>query len=77
MTTNDLDHNNKLSIFPLSHGDVTGNIASNGPVVLENLRIYCPEHNTETIRGIKLKLHWSIDLHEEKCSVQEPYLSFA
>ena len=28
--------------------------------------IFCLEHNTKTIRGINLKLHWSIDLDEEK-----------
>ena len=36
-------------------------MASVGPVVSENLQIFCSEHNTEAIRGI----------NEEKCNVQE------
>ena len=40
-------------------------------------RNYCPlilfilvlfsEHNTKSLKGINLKLHWYIDLDEEKC----------
>ena len=42
------------------------------PSGLENLRIFCPGHNTNTIRVINLKLQWKIDLDEERYSVQEP-----
>ena len=34
--------------------------------------VFCPEHNTKTIRGINLKLYYWIELDEKRCSVQEP-----
>ena len=39
--------------------------------------VFCPEHNTKTIRGIDMKLHWYIDPDEGRIIVQELYFSFA
>ena len=36
--------------------------------------LFCPEHNFKTMQGIYIKLHSQIDLIEEKCSAQKPYL---
>ena len=61
----------KLSIFTIANSGATWKMASVGPVVSENLRTFCPEHNSETTCTTWNFEHCYIDL-DEKCSVQEP-----